>query len=240
MSGHSKWANIKRKKQANDKVRGNVFSKLSRIITLSVLEGNSITDPNLNVKLRLAVEKAKSLNMPKDNIQRAIDRGVGPNKESLKEVIYEAFAPGGAALIILATTDNLNRTLSEIRNVLERNGGKMGNQGSVSYLFKKCALVVFPKNEVNEEVVFDFAEKINAFDIDQDEERYTLYIPFENLGKIKDHQNGLRYESAEVDFKPTTLITVTKEKDLGKILDLIEALEDLDDVQKVYGNFVPA
>ena len=117
MSGHSKWANIKRKKQANDLVKGNVFAKMSHLITLAVLEGWGIVEPENNVKLRLAVEKAKSVNMPKENIKRAIEKGSGPNKTLLKEVIYEGFGPYGVFLLILATTDNSNRTSSEIRNI---------------------------------------------------------------------------------------------------------------------------
>lgn len=237
MSGHSKWANIKRKKQANDLVRGNIFSKLSRVITLSVIEGGGLTDPENNVKLRLAVEKAKSLNMPKENIKRAIDRGVGPNRDMIKEVLYEAFAPFGVALIISATTDNVNRTLSEIRNVIERHSGKLGNQGSVGYLFQKCGLIVFNKSEVNEEGVFAFADKIGASDIDQDEMHYQIYFPFENLGKIKEFINNLKYVSAEVDYKPSTLMIIDDIDKIKKITSLIDALENLDDVQKVYANF---
>jgi len=111
MSGHSKWANIKRQKQANDLVRGNVFSKLSRTITLAVIEGGNITDPEHNVKLRLAIDKARQLNMPKENIARAIDKAVGPDKTTLREIVYETFGPGGTAYMILVTTDNINRTL---------------------------------------------------------------------------------------------------------------------------------
>jgi len=237
MSGHSKWANIKRKKQANDQARGKVFSKLSRLITLAVLEGGGLTDPEHNIKLRLAVEKAKQFNMPKDNIQRAIERGVGPNKDLLKEIVYEAFAPYGVALIILATTDNPNRTLAEIRNILDRHEGKLGAQGSVAYLFRKSGLVVFNRGAVNEEDVFSFAEKINAFDIDQDETHFTLYLPFENLGRIKDNLNNLQYEIAEIDYKPMSIVRVENEEKAKKILSLIEALEEHEDVQKVFGNF---
>ncbi len=121
MSGHSKWANIKRKKEANDKIKGNVFAKLSRVITLAVIEGGGIGDPQLNNKLRLAIEKAQASNMPKENIKRAIERGLGPQKDQLKEVIYEGFAPYGVSLLILATTDNPNRTLTELRTKLRKN-----------------------------------------------------------------------------------------------------------------------
>ncbi len=236
MSGHSKWANIKRQKQANDLVRGNLFSKLSRAITLAVIEGGGISDPEHNVKLRLAVEKARQLNMPKDNMARAIEKGTGPDKVQLKESVYEAYGPAGAAFIILVTTDNINRTLSEIRSILERHEGKLANQGSVAYLFRKCAVVVFNKSKSKEEDIFGFAEEINAFDIDEDETHFSVYIPFENLGHIKDHLHNLIYEMAEIDFKPLTPFPIAKEEDSKRIVSLVEALEQHDDVQKVFTN----
>lgn len=237
MSGHSKWANIKRKKQANDQARGKIFSKLSRLITLAVVEGGGVGDSEHNVKLRLAVLKARQLNMPKENIQRAIERGAGQQKEQLKEMIYEAFLPGGVLTLIQATTDNVNRTLSEIKNTLERNGGKLGNQGSVSYQFERCGLVIFKKNQVSEEQVFEFAANIIAIDIDQDKDLYYVYIPFEALGRVKDNLGNMIPESVEVDFKPKIKITVSDKEKIDKLLMIIEALESLDDVHKVFGNF---
>jgi YebC/PmpR family DNA-binding regulatory protein len=237
MSGHSKWANIKRKKEANDKVKGSIFSKLSRLITLAVIEGGGIGDPDKNFKLRLAVDKARLANMPKDNIRRAIDRALGSNKDILKEIIYEAFAPGKVLLIIQATSDNSNRTLSEIRYVLERYGGKLGTQGSVMYLFRKCGTITFAKTEVSEEAVFEFSNRIEALDIDQDNENYFVVLPFENLGKIKEYLGNLQYKEAEIDYKPLTTIKVDSEEEARKILQLIDSLEALDDVQKVFSNF---
>lgn len=235
MSGHSKWANIKRQKQAADFVRGNIFSKISRLVTLAVIEGGGITDPDNNIKLRLAIEKAKQANMPKDNIKRAIEKGIGPDKATLKEVVYEAFSPGGVALIILATTDNINRTSSEIRNNLEKHGGKLANGGSISYLFKKCGMIVFKKSDAAEDQVFEFAQKINAFDIDSDETHFTVYFPFANLGKIKEYINDLKYEVAEIDYKPTSTV-VLSDADIKKLSVLVDDLEVLDDVHKVFAN----
>lgn len=236
MSGHSKWANIKRQKQANDLVRGNIFSKLSRAITLTVLEGGGMSDPELNFKLRLAMEKAHQSNMPKDNIQRAIEKGSGPDKLQLKEVVYEAFGPSGVAMVILVTTDNQNRTLSEIRNILERHQAKMSHQGSVLYLFHKCGMVVFNKNNAKEEAVFAFSESMNAMDIDEDETHYTVYIPFENIGKIKEHTQGMVYETAEIDYKPINFITIADESTNKKIVSLVNALEEHADIHKVFIN----
>jgi len=235
MSGHSKWSNIKRKKEANDKVKGVAFSKLSRLITLAVIEGGGINDPNHNVKLRMAVEKARSFNMPKDNISRAIERGLGPDRNSLKEVVYEGFGPAKTVMLIQATSDNLNRTLSEIRTVLDRNGGKLGNSGSTAYMFKKCGLITFNKSDIHEEKVFDIAEKLSAFDIDNDSGRYYVFFPFENLGHIKNSLEGVVYESAEVDYKPQTLIEVNDEE-MGRIENLVNKLEQLDDVHRVFVN----
>jgi len=236
MSGHNKWSKIKRGKELKDKARGNIFSKLSRLITLAVIDGGGITDINNNMKLRLAVDKAKQLNMPKENIHRAIERASGPDKAQIKEVVYEAFGPGGVALIILATSDNLNRTLTEIRNVLERHQGKLGNQGSVAYLFQRCGLVIFEKNNVKEEGVLTFADKINAVDIEEDDQAFSVFIPFENLGKVNQALEGLVMHSAEIDYKPNSLVTVSDKRLEERILGLIEALEDLDDVHRVFAN----
>lgn len=236
MSGHSKWANIKRKKEANDKVKGAVFAKLSHIITLSVMESGGVGDPDHNFKLRLAVDKARALNMPKDNIQRAIDKATGSDKNAIKEVIYEGFAPHGVALMIQATSDNQNRTVSEVKNVLEQHGGKLGGQGSVSYQFQKCVVVTFNRTGTGEEAVFKFAGEVEATDIDEDEASYTVYVPFHNFGKIKDHLAGLAPSSTEIEFKPSTLISVGDEKAVRQILGLAEALETLDDVQRVFFN----
>lgn len=236
MSGHSKWANIKRQKQANDLVKGNLFAKLSRLITLAVIEGGGIGDPEHNVKLRLAIDKARLLNMPKENIERAIEKASGPNHMQLKEEIYEAFGPSGVAIVILVTTDSINRTLAEIRLILERHEGKLGNQGSVLYLFKRCAVVIFKRSETEEEKVFSFSEEINAFDIDEDETHFSVYIPYENLGRIKDHLHELKYDVAEIDFKPITSLPISDETTAKKIVSLVNVLEEDSDVQKVFTN----
>jgi len=247
MSGHSKWSKIKRDKQSKDKQKGNLFSKMSRLITLAVIEGGGVTNPENNVKLRLAIEKAKKINLPKDNIGRAIEKGIGPNRQQLKEIIYEAFGPRGGSFIILATSDNANRTLSEVRNAVESLGGKLGNQGSVMYLFKKYGMASFKvgearyntvPGETEEEAVFSFADKINAFDIDKDEEFFYIHFPYEFLGKAKEFLNELKVDSIEIEYKPDSAIKVTDNDLKKKILAFIEALENLDDVHKVFANFV--
>ncbi len=238
MSGHSKWSTIKRKKGLKDAQKGQIFTKLSRLITLAVLEGGGMTDPGINVKLRLAVEKAKSANMPKDTVQRAIEKGHGPDKDSLKEVMYEGFAPDGIALLIQVTTDNNNRTIAEIRGVLDRGGGKLGSQGSVSYLFQKCGVVTFDKSTNSEDAIFEFGDAVQSLDIEEDDSSLTVYFPFENLGKVQELLNGLVPSSpAEVNYRPFTEIKIEDEKKAKRIVDLVGRLEDLDDVQSVFGNF---
>ncbi len=237
MSGHSKWANIKRKKEANDKVKGALFSKLSRLITLAVLEGGG-PDPDSNFKLRLEIDKARSANMPKENISRAIEKGSGPNKALIKEVYYEGFGPHGTAFIIQATTDNPNRTVNEIKNTLDQAGGKLGGQGSVSYLFKKCGIILIDKKINTEDQVFTFSERIQAFDMDQDEEYYSLYIPFEQLGKVKEVIGDVKSEPAEIYFKPIAGISLPSEKEIQQVVSIIDLLESLNDVHKVFSNMV--
>jgi len=236
MSGHSKWANIKRKKEANDKVKGNIFSKLSRLVTIAVIEGGGITDPDNNLKLRLAIEKAHSFNMPKENIKRAIEKGVGPDKSKMVEIVYEAFGPYGVSLIILAHTDNQNRTLGEVKSVLDRNQGKLGSMGSVSYLFTKCGLIVIDKKEVDQERLFEISEKLEALDVAEDDLKYSIYIPYSKLGHIKEALNNVNYDSAEVDFKPQNPVSIEDDAKLEKISLLIEHLEALEDIQKVFAN----
>ena len=238
MAGHSKWAQIKRKKQAKDQKKGKIFSKLAREITLAVVAGGG-SDPSTNVRLRMAIEKAKQLRMPKENIQRAISRGVGEGKESLKELFYEAFAPFGVGLIIQVMTDNNNRSLNAVRLVLEKEGGKLAVKGAVEHLFKRCASVSLEKNKVGEDKVFDFAEKVSAFDIEEDSEYYFVYFPFENIGEAKNflEELGLVDFTPELDYRPVSFIKIEEKTKAERLLSLIEKLENLDDVQKVFANF---
>lgn len=235
MSGHSKWSKIKRQKSVNDTAKSRVFAKLSRMITLAVIDGGGMPDPDLNVKLRLAIEKAKLENLPKENIQRAIEKGSGPDKNVLKEVKYEAFGPAGTAILILATTDNANRTVSDIRNVLERNGGKIASLGAVSYLFQSVGVISLNNKEVSEEKILTLAEEINALDIEVDGEVTTMYVPYDQMGRIKDHVQGLNITGPEHIFKPDTTVQTDKQTE-EKVIALIHALDELDDVHEVFTN----
>lgn len=237
MSGHSKWSQIKRKKGLKDQEKGRIFSKLARAITIAVLEGGGAIDPEHNIKLRMAIEKAKHENMPKENVKRAIEKGTGPNKESLHEIVYEGFGPHGVMFLIQATTDNSNRTHSEIKNVLERHNGKVGAQGSVSYLFQKCGVISFDKESNKEEDVFSFADKVSALDIEDDGTMFTVYFPFGNLGRVRDFLGDLKSSPAELDYRATSTVKIADKNSAKSILNLVESLEALDDVHKVFSNF---
>lgn len=237
MSGHSKWANIKNKKAANDKVKGTVFAKVSRMITLSVIEGGGITNPDANFKLRLAIDKAHAANMPKDNITRAIEKGHGPDSSKLKEVIYEAFGPHGVAYMIQCATDNPTRTHNEVKGLIEKRGGKMGNQGSVGYLFQKCAVMQFDLANSSEETVFNFGEALQAYDIDEGEGTITVYFPFDQFGKAKAALgDNLHPKLFDVEYRPLSRIQVATENEAKQVIELIEAIEELTDVHSVFSN----
>lgn len=236
MSGHSKWSQIKRQKQANDLLKGNIFSKLSNAITLAVLEGGGLTDADNNVKLRLVIEKARQLNMPKENIKRAIEKGTGSNKDQLKEIIYEGFAPYGISLLIQTTTDNPNRTFSEVRNILEKHNGKLGSQGSVSYLFQKCGQIDLDKKNFSEADLFNFAEKVQAFDIRETEISFIVYFPFENLKLASNNLVKITSNQPEIVYLPISSIELKKDNEKQKIMETVEALENLDDVHRVFTN----
>ena len=237
MAGHSKWANIKRKKQSQDKVKGNVFAKLSRMITLAVREGGGIGVPEKNVNLRLALELAKKNNMPKETIERAIEKGKGEDKDGLQTVTYEGFGPGGAALFIVGSTDNPNRTVAEIRNTLEMNGGKLGQQGSVQYLFAEVAKMTM--DVMDEETVLEITEHIHALDIETHENTVTFYFPVQDIGII---ENTSKYaeiiEGPKIVYRPVSPIVIENDQTYEELTTLIDVLEEMDDVQQVYMNVV--
>lgn len=235
MSGHSKWANIKRKKELNDRERASQFTKLSRLITLAVHEGGGIGDPQNNAKLNLIVTKAKAINMPKVNIERAIERATSSEKTHIKEIIYEAFGQNGIVYLIQTTTDNQNRTFNEIRNLVEQHEGKLGNQGSVMYQFQKCGLVMIKRSLLDENGALELSEKVNAFDMEEDADMWYIYIPFEELGKVRERISAdIEYE-IEIDFKPQNKLSPS-DSDREKAHTFIEALEQHDDVQSVFSN----
>lgn len=239
MSGHSKWSTIHRAKEITDQKRGKVFTKITNAIIIAVKESGGVSDPNLNFKLRLALDKAREVNMPKDNVQRAIDRATGAaGGGELSEVVYEGYGPNGVAIMIEAATDNRQRTVQELKNILDRAGGSLGSPGSVSFLFNKTGYLVVSKGDNPEESILKIidlgAEEVE--EIDGEIEIYVAVDKFEELkGKIG--ELGLNLIKSELTAKPTTLIPVADPKVAAKILDLVEKLDAHDDVMKVHANF---
>lgn len=237
MSGHSKWSTIKRQKGAADIKRGNLFTKLSNAITVAIRQGGGTVDPESNFKLRLAIDRARASNMPKENIQRAIDRAKGGAGFDVEELLYEGFGPGGVALMVETVTDNKQRTVSEVKNVLDKNGGVLANQGSVSYLFKKKGVVVVNKNGMSSDELLSKGIDANVEDMEEDPDRAIYYIDpqvFSNSKKSLEEQ-GLSIISAEIIYEPVSFAEQSQGVQ-DKTLSLIEKLEELDDVQKVYTN----
>ncbi len=239
MSGHSKWATIKRAKGAADVKRGLAFTKLSNAITIAVRTGGGIADPTQNFKLRLAVEAARALNMPKENIERAIGRATAKGEGIVEEVTYEGFAPSGIAIIVEAATDNPQRTSSEIKNIFNKSNASFGQPGSVSYLFKQAGRIVVVKNGKTFDDIFALAVESGAEDIEEGvEDRCIIYTDPSSLSKVKDTliPKGLKIEGVELIRKPINTIPVSDPAKKQQILDFIGKLEEMDDVQKVYSN----
>ncbi len=238
MSGHSKWATIKRQKGANDAKRGQLFTKLANAITIAVKHGGGNIDPNFNASLRLAIDKAKGANMPKDSIDRAVQKGAGgAGGVELEEVMYEGFAPGGVGLLVEAVTDKKQRTVAEVKNVIEKNGGTMAGQGAVSYLFQKSGEIIVPKNGKTTDDIMTIAMDNNVSDLEDDNEVVYLYTDPSNLqaAKVGVEENGLTVEEASLIYRPMSRMVLSSEAE-EKVGNLIEKLEELDDVQKVYTN----
>lgn len=239
MSGHSKWATIKRAKGANDAKRGQLFTKLSLAITIAVKQGGMVTDPSGNPRLRLAIDTARAANMPKENIDRAIQRAAGKDATEMEEVIYEGFGPGGFSIIVEAVTDKKQRTTPEIKNLFEKNGGNMGNPGSVSYQFQQNGLVTVEKNGKTLDDVFLAAADAGAEDMEEAGDEILVYTKPEDLGKVRDtlSTEGFSVKSAELMRKPVTTVSLNDIEQARKALNFIEKIEDMDDVQKVYANY---
>lgn len=237
MSGHSKWATIKRSKGAADAKRGQLFTKLGKNITLAVSSGGG-GDPTFNFQLRMAIDKAKESGMPKDNIERAIARGKGEGKEAIKAVIYEGYGPGGSAFIIDAVTDNSNRTLQSIRNIFNKNNGRMGEQGSVAWMFESKGQILVEKQTGTDELTMQLIDQ-GVEDIQENEEGLEIYTAPLDLEKIKKYieQLGIRVLSAENIMKPQQGISLSG-TDAETASLLAEALNDDDDVVAVHNNII--
>ncbi len=236
MAGHSKWANIKHKKAAQDKKRGKVWTKLIREITVAARAGGG--DVDANPRLRLAVDKALTANMPKDTVERAIKRGSGDlENDSYEELRYEGYGPGGTAVIVECMTDNRNRTASEVRYAFSKCGGNLGTDGSVSYLFKALGVLSYPPG-ASEDALMEAALEAGADDVVTGEDgSVEVLAPPEGFAAVKSAMEaaGLVPESAEITLRSETLADLDAEA-AEKVLRLIDLLEDLDDVQEVYTN----
>lgn len=237
MSGHSKWSTIKRKKGAADAKRGQLFTRLAREIAVAAREGGG--DPEANFRLRLAIDKARNHNMPKDNIERAIARGTGDSKEGgqLEEVFYEGYGPHGIALIIHCVTDNRNRAVADIRHVLNRFGGGLGEGGSVSWQFRRVAYFSFPAAGKAEDEIFELAVEAGADDVFFEDELIEIIGEVERFKDISDQLDAAGIETDEAGLRmiPNNELALNPQDTL-QVLRVIETLEDLDDVQDVYSN----
>jgi YebC/PmpR family DNA-binding regulatory protein len=240
MSGHSKWATIKRKKGANDAKRSNMFAKLLRAVEVAAREGGS-GDVKANMTLASAVEKAKSFSVPADNIERAIQRGIGADADGVRyeEIVYEGYAAGGIALVVEALTDNRNRTAQEIRHAFSRNGGNLSETGTTTWMFERMGVVVVEKSMApNEDRLLELALEGGAEDLRDSESSWDIITAPADVRSVQRalEDAGVTVFSAEVTMLPQTTIPVDG-GEARQVLKLIEALEDLDDVQNVFANF---
>ena len=235
MAGHSHWAGIKHKKGRADKERSKIFSKLSREITVAAKLGDK--DPDINPRLRTAIQLAKQANMPKDNISRAISKSETSGDKNYESLRYEGFGPSNIALIIETLTDNKNRTASNIRSVLQKNGGRLGETGSTSHLFSNCGVIHVEKNKIKEEEIFEIAINAGARDCINLDDIFEIITEKEDFYKIKSKLEkkivSLHYSS--VEWRPINFIELTKEKS-EQLLEVLNTLEELDDIQNIFTN----
>jgi len=237
MSGHSKWHSIKHKKMATDQKRGKVFTKLIKEIMVATKMGGA--NPETNARLRMAIEKARSYNMPNDNIQRAIKKGSGAEGGiNYEQVSYEGYGPGGVAIYIEVLTDNKNRTASEVRSIFSRHNGNLGGQGSVAWIFERKGLITVKKGKAEEDKLFEIVLEAGAEDMKTEKDTYEIITTPENFEKVKKalQDNQIEIESASVTLIPKNTVKV-EGKEAEHLLKLLDDLEENEDVQGVYANF---
>ncbi|NTW49974.1 MAG: YebC/PmpR family DNA-binding transcriptional regulator [Chlorobiales bacterium] len=237
MSGHSKWATIKRKKAVTDQKRGSLFTKLVKEITIAARMGGG--DPSGNSRLRLAIETARENSMPADNIKRAVQRGTGElDGAQYEEIAYEGYGPGGIAIIIEAATDNRNRTVADVRHIMSRNGGTLGETGTVGWMFQRKGTITVAKSAANEEQLMEVLLEAGLEDLKTDDEDYfTIVTDIKDLEAAKKALESAKisFEDAKIDMIPDNTVEIDGE-DAEKAIKLIDALEENEDVQKVYSN----
>jgi YebC/PmpR family DNA-binding regulatory protein len=236
MAGHSKYKNIMYRKGAQDKKRSAMFSKLSREITVAAKMG--VPDPDMNARLRAAVNAAKAQSMPKDNIQRSIDKASGADAENYEEIRYEGFGPGGVSLVVEALTDNRNRTATNVRVAFSRNGGNLGASGSVTHGFSRLGLIEYPASAGDAEKLFEAAIEAGAEDVESDEAGHEIWTAVDDLHEVARALEGAlgEAEAVKLAWRATTSVDVG-EGDAEQLLKLVDTLEEDDDVQTVWGNY---
>jgi YebC/PmpR family DNA-binding regulatory protein len=238
LSGHSKWSTIKRAKGKLDAERGKIFTRLTKEIAVAAREGGG--NPDSNARLRTAIVAAKAANMPSDNIKRSIQKGTGELPGvTYENVTYEGYGPAGVAIFLQVMTDNKNRTVAEIRHVLAKWGGNLGSNGSVSWMFKQKGIITIELSATTEGALMDVALDAGAEDITSDTGSFEVVTPPDALEDVKAaiEKKGIKMVSAEITMQPSNMVKLTTEKDANAMLRLYEALEEMDDVQKVYANF---
>ena len=237
MAGHSKWANIKHRKEAQDNKKGKIFTKIARELTVAAKIGGG--DPASNSRLRLALDKARASNMPKDNVERAVKKGTGEgNDQIFEDITYEGYAPGGGGILVKTLTDNRNRTIMEVRTVITKRGGSMAEAGSVAWQFENKGIIEVPVTACSEDDIMNYVLEAGAEDVVTDGDIYSITTEPAEFENVKKHleENNIQIDFAELSMKPKTTIDVEGEA-AKKLIALVEALEDLDDVQEVYGNY---
>jgi len=236
MAGHSKFKNIMHRKGAQDKKRSALFSKLSREITVAAKSG--MPDPDMNPRLRLAVQTAQKQSMPKDNIQRAIDKAIGGEGDNYEEIRYEGYGPNGVAIIVEALTDNRNRTPTNVRTIFSKNGGNLGGPNAVSHGFDRLGLIEYPANAGDADTIFEAALEAGAEDVQSDDDGHQIWTPAEDLHAVaKAMEDNLGSpDAAKLAWRPHLEVDVTG-GDADTLMKLIDALDDDDDVQTVWGNY---
>ncbi len=238
MAGHSKFKNIMHRKGRQDAKRAKMFSKLAREITVAAKMGMS--DPAFNPRLRAAIAAAKAESMPKDRIERAIQSSQGGDADTYEEVRYEGFGPGGIAIIVEALTDNRNRSASDIRTIFSKNGGNLGETGSVNYMFDRVGEIVYPTEIASADAMFEAALVAGADNVESDEDGHRSHCEMTELhsvAKALEDALGAEPQTTKLIWKPQTPLTIDAEEDAGKLLKLLDALDDNDDVQEVFGNY---
>lgn len=241
MSGHSKWSTIKRKKEKADSQRAKIFTKVGREISVAVREGGP--DPDSNPKLRDAIAKAKANNVPNENIERIIKKASGEgSSENYEQIIYEGYGPGGVAVIVEALTDNRNRTAADVRHYFDKYGGKMGQSGSVMFIFEKQGIIIIDKENVSEEKLMEDALEAGAVDFLTAEEYFDIRTAPNDVGAVREALEKMGYKllSAEAEYVPNTEVKLEKEEDIKNMLKMLEMFEDNDDVQNVWHNWANA